>query len=147
MSLDNDVRRLAATRPFSLLPREALQLLAFSCERRVLKAGQTLFAEGDVADGAFFVLAGEISLKAAGEERRAGPGALIGETALAAEVPRGANAAAAVESTLLIVPRATFRRVLGEFPDSAAKIHASASARVRELMNRLEDVRVRGFQG
>ena len=59
MSLESDVRCLSGTRPFNMLPREALQLLAFSCERRQLKAGQTLFAAGEPADGAYFLLEGE----------------------------------------------------------------------------------------
>jgi CRP-like cAMP-binding protein len=146
MSLDADVRRLSGTRPFNLLPREALQLLAFSCERREYKAGEALFAEGDAADAAFFVLAGEITLSTTSREQRAAPGALIGETALAAEVARGANAVAAVDSAVLRVSRATFRRVLEEFPQAALKIRAGASARMRDMLTRLEDVRARGFE-
>ncbi len=146
MSLENDVRRLAATRPFNLLPREAVQLLAFSCERRALKAGQSLFAAGDAADAAFFVLTGEIVLKAEGAERRVKAGALIGETALATEVRRGSNAEAAVDSTLLRVPGETFRRVLLEFPEAAAEVRASVWKRTRELIDRLEAVRARAFE-
>ena len=146
MSLEDDVRRLAATRPFNLLPREAVQLLAFTCEKRALKADQTLFSAGEPADAGYFVLTGEISLTAGGEERRAGPGALIGETALVTEVPRGAEARAKVDSTLLRVSRHQFRRVLGEFPEAAVKLHAGASARTRELLNRLEAVRARAFE-
>ena len=97
MSLESDVRRLSGTRPFNMLPREALQLLAFSCERRQLKAGQTLFAAGEPADAAFFLLEGEIALSADGEERRVASGALIGETALIVDVMRGAGARASVE--------------------------------------------------
>ena len=146
MSLESDVRRMAATRPFNLLPREALQLLAFSCERRILKAEEKLFLAGETADGAFLVLTGEIVLSVKGEERRALPGALIGETALAAEVLRGADARASVDTTVLRVPREVFRRVLSEFPDAAAKVHASASARTRELLSRLEALRARAFE-
>ena len=97
MSLESDVRRLSGTRPFDMLPREALQLLAFSCERRQLKAGQTLFAAGEPADGAYFLLHGELVLSADGEERRVAAGALIGETALIVDVMRGAGARASVE--------------------------------------------------
>src|SRR5271169_132810 len=125
MSLEHDVRRMAATRPFNLMPREALQLLAFSCQKRTLKADEKLFGAGEPAEAAFFVLTGEIVLSVKGEERRAASGALIGETALAADTLRGADARARVESTLLCVPREVFRRVLGEFPDAAAKVHAS----------------------
>jgi CRP-like cAMP-binding protein len=146
MSLESNVRRMAATRPFNLLPREALQLLAFACERRSLKAEEQLFAAGDPAECAFLVVSGEIVLSAGGEERRVSRGALIGETALVAEVLRGADARAAVDTTLLRVPRDVFRRVLSEFPDAAAKVHASASQRTRELIGRLEALRARAFE-
>ena len=146
MSLDSDVRQMSITRPFSLLPREALQLLAFSCERRQLKAGQTLFAAGEPADGAYFLLEGEIAMSADGEERRVAPGALIGETALIIDVMRGAGARASADSTLLRISRDTFRRVLGEFPASAVKLHASVSLRTRSFLDQLEAIRARGFE-
>jgi CRP-like cAMP-binding protein len=146
MSLESDVRRLSGTRPFNMLPREALQLLAFSCERRQLKAGQTMFAAGEPADGAYFLLQGEIVLSADGEERRVAPGALIGETALIVDVIRGAGARASADSTLLRISRDTFRRVLGEFPASAVKVHASVSVRMRRFLDQLEAVRARGFE-
>jgi CRP-like cAMP-binding protein len=146
MSLESDVRRLSGTRPFDMLPREALQLLAFSCERRQLKAGQTLFAAGEPADGAYFLLHGEIVLSADGEERRVAAGALIGETALIVDVMRGAGARASVDSTLLRISRDTFRRVLGEFPASAVKVHASISMRTRHFLDQLEAIRARAFE-
>jgi CRP-like cAMP-binding protein len=147
MSLESDVKRMAGTPPFHLLPREALQLLAFSCEKRVFKAAETLFGEGDEADGAFLVLDGEIVLTAKEEERRAGPGKLIGETALLAEVVRGATAKALGNVSVLRIPRATFRRVLGEFPDAAVKVRAMTVTRVGKLFGALETVRVKGFAG
>jgi CRP-like cAMP-binding protein len=137
---------MSITRPFNLLPREALQLLAFSCEKRQLKAGQTLFVAGEPADCAFFLLTGQIALSAAGEERLVAPGALIGETALAAEVLRGAGAQASADSTLLRIPRETFRRVLSEFPEAAVKVHADASKRTRRFLNQLETIRARAFE-
>ena len=146
MSLESDVRRLSGTRPFNMLPREALQLLAFSCERRQLKAGQALFAAGEPADGAYFLLQGEIVLSADGEERRVAAGALIGETALLVDVMRGAGARASVDSTLLRISRDTFRRVLGEFPASAVKVHASISVRTRHFLDQLEAIRARAFE-
>ena len=86
MTLDDDVGRLARTRPFSLLPREAVQLIAFACEKRRLKAGDTLFLAGETADFGYFVHSGAIALLADGAEpngeRRVGAGALIGESAL-----------------------------------------------------------------
>ena len=146
MSLENDVRRLAKTRPFSFLPREALQLLAFSCPKRVGKAGETLFLEGEPAGGAFFVLSGELLLTARGEEKRVGPGALIGENALTIEVDRSAEAKFASDATLLVVSREVFARVLSEFPEGAVKMRAAAAARTRQLIKGLDAVRARAFE-
>ncbi len=145
MSLDSDVRRLAATRPFNVLPREAVQLLAFSCEKRRLKAEIPLFSFGDPADSAYFVLEGEILLVANSDERRVGPGVLIGETALLADTQRGADARASCDSTVLKIPRETFWRILTEFPDAAARVQAGAATRVRALFAELEAVRRRAF--
>jgi CRP-like cAMP-binding protein len=145
VSLDADVRRLAAVRPFDALPREALQLLAFSCQKRSLKPGEALFAAGEPATEAYFVLAGELRLRNGATERAAGEGVLIGESALLAETVRPAGAAAATDALLLCIPRETFRRVLNEFPQSAAGIQRAAAARARALIGQLERVRRRAF--
>lgn len=145
MALDADVRRLSGVRPFDALPREALQLIAFSCARRRLGAGETLFSAGDAADGAYFVLGGEVELRLREAVRRAAPGALIGEAALLAETLRPADAVAPDGADLLHIPRETFRRVLSEFPESAVKIRQASWGRANALFERLESVRRRHF--
>jgi CRP-like cAMP-binding protein len=145
LTLESDVRRLAGTRPFDALPREAVQLLAFSCEKRSLHAGDKLFSREEAADGAFFVLEGEITLKQPAAEHRAGPGVLIGESALLTETVRPSDAVAECDSVVLRIPRETFRRVLGEFPESAGKLRRVVLARARKLILNLEAVRRRGF--
>ena len=146
MSLESDARLLAATRPFNFLPREAVQLLAFSCEKFRLDAGGVLFTAGDTADGAFFVLDGEILLSDRGDQRRATVGALIGENALAVEVARGSDARVVANTTLLRIPRETFRRVLREFPGGAAKVRSDAAARAGALVGKLDALRARVFE-
>src|ERR1700689_1463561 len=111
MALEGDVRKLAGTRPLNALPREAVQLLAFSCEKRSLRAGEKLFSRDDAADGAFFVLEGEIALKQASIKRCAGPGVLIGESALLTETVRASDAVSTPDSVVLAIPRETFLRV------------------------------------
>jgi CRP-like cAMP-binding protein len=145
VALDADVRRLSGVRPFDALPREALQLIAFSCAKRRLSAGETLFCAGDAADGAFFVLDGEVVLRGQEATRRAAPGALIGETALLTDTLRPADAAAPEGAELLHIPRETFWRILTEFPESAVKIRESSLRRTRALFDRLETIRRRCF--
>ena len=146
MSLESNVRRMAGTRPFDLLPREAVQLIAFSCDRRTLKAGESLFNAGEPADAAYFVLSGELSLAIDDAERRVEPGALVGETALMADVTRRASAKATEDSELLRIPGAVFRRVLSEFPRAAVKVRAAAVARARDFVDQLDEKRARLFE-
>lgn len=150
MTLDDDVGRLARTCPFNLLPREAVQLIAFSCEKRRLKAGDTLFLAGETADSGYFVHSGAILLLTDGREpkseRRAGPGALISESALYTQTARRGAAWAAEDAVVISIPRETFRRVLAEFPASAKKIRAELAARTHLLLDGLEAARLRSFE-
>lgn len=147
MALADDIERLSRTRPFNLLPREAIQLIAFSAEKRTLAANESLFEEGDLGDSGYFVLSGSIVLTArrhSGERRRvAGEGALIGENAMIAEVHRPSGARARENSLVLRIPRQVFHRVLGEFPKEATRIRANLAARTRKISGELEELRLR----
>ena len=149
MTLDDDVARLARTRPFSLMPREALQLLAFSSEKKRLKAGDAVFEASERADAGYFVLSGVIALHAADGEvertRQVEAGGLVGETALIAEVARPFSARAAANAVVLRVPREVFRRVLLEFPAAAVKIRQAYAARTRKFVADLDASRVRAL--
>ena len=151
MTLDSDVARLARTHPFSLLPREAVQLVAFSADKHRLRAGDSLFSPGEIGEGSYFVLSGAILLKADGADlsdaRRVGAGALIGESALYAPTPRRTEARAAEDALVMHVRRETLRRVLLEFPEAANKVRASVEARTRKLVDSLDAVRVKSLDG
>lgn len=151
MTLDDDVARLAQTRPFDLLPREAVQLIAFSCEKRRLRAGEALFFPGETADSGYFVQSGAITLledRAEPKgERRVGAGALIGESALYAATARHVSARAAEDAVVMRIPRETFRRVLAEFPAGAERIRAALAARTRRLVDGLDATRIKSFEG
>jgi CRP-like cAMP-binding protein len=151
VTLDDDVARLGRTRPFNLMPREAVQLVAFSCEKRRLRAGDTLFCSGEIADGGYFVHSGAITLLEDGAEprgaRRVGAGALIGESALYAPMARRVEARAAEDAVVMRVARETFRRVLAEFPAAADGIRAALAARTHQFIDGLEAARVKSFDG
>jgi len=149
MALANDIEQLSRTRPFNLLPREAIQLIAFSAEKRALAAQESLFEEGDTADSGFFVLSGAIVLSTrghAGERAKvAQVGALIGENAMVAEMTRPCAARAREKSTVLRIPRQVFHRVLAEFPKEATQIRANLAARLRKMSGELEELRARAI--
>ena len=149
MALADDIERLARTRPFNLLPREAIQLVAFSAEKRMLAANEVLFEEGEPSDCGYFVLSGSIMLTATSHSgprtRIAREGALIGENAMIAEVHRPAGARARENSLVLRISRPVFHRVLSEFPKEAARIRAELQARTRRIARELDDLRTRAI--
>ena len=150
MTLGANVTRFARTRPFSSLPREAVQLVAFSSEKRRLKAGEILFEAGEVVDAGYFIHSGVILLsdKSGGRDsaRRVEAGALIGESALYAPVIRRVEARAAEDTVVMRVSRETFRRVLAEFPAAADKIRAALAERTRKLVDGLDAARLRSLE-
>jgi CRP-like cAMP-binding protein len=147
MALEQDIGRLARTRPFDLLPRDALKLIAFSAERKNLDAGRPIFDQGEEADCAYFVLAGRIVLTAYGggepKERFVGPGALIGEMAMFASLSRPTSARAHEDATVLRISRDLMARVLNEYPRETAAIRAALAERTRRLASEFEGVRQR----
>jgi CRP-like cAMP-binding protein len=147
MSLDATIAQLSRTRPFDELPRDALQLVAFSAETLKLAAGDALFQQGDAADCAYFVLSGVIGQSVAGANRAhsARAGALIGESALLTEVARPASARASQAATLLRISRPVFQRVLAEFPSEAAKMRARLARKTRALAMQLDALRERAL--
>ncbi|HZZ63732.1 MAG TPA: Crp/Fnr family transcriptional regulator [Roseiarcus sp.] len=149
MTLESDVALLARTRPFDLLPREAVQLVAFSCGKRDLKAGDILFSADEAGDEGYFLHSGAVVLskKGAGpeSERRVTAGALIGETALYAPVMRQVEARVAEDAVVTAVSRETFRRVLAEYPAAADKVRAALAKRSRRLVEGLDALRARSL--
>ena len=66
MALQDDVRTLASNPTLRDLEPDALRLIAFSAETRILRAGDVLFRVGDLSDGGYVVLSGGIALETDG---------------------------------------------------------------------------------
>ena len=141
MALQDDVRNLASLPAFRDFDAEAVRLIAFSAETRILRSGDMLFRRGDTSDGGFVVLSGAIGLAVSfGRETLVRAPALIGELALIAETMRPATAIAREPTSVLKVPRTLYRRILAEYPESAARVRAAASARLFAMRGELERI-------
>jgi CRP-like cAMP-binding protein len=145
VALDRDVDMLSRVPLFANWEREALRLLAFAAETRLMRAGDVLFRRGETADGGYLVVSGSIALDARDDGspagQVAGPGHLIGETALLIEVARPATAIAREATSVLRLPRRIVARVLTEFPDSAERLRSELAARLQDLSRDLAGVR------
>ena len=145
MALEDDIAILASAPLFNLLGRDALRLVAFASETRSLGAGDVLFRKGDPSDGGYVVRSGAIALNAredgAPAEFVAGPGALIGQTALFTRIRRPATASAREPSVTIRVTLSLMRRVLEEFPEAAAAMQEALDEGLARLNQSIEQVR------
>lgn len=135
MALIDDVRHLASVPALAGLEPDALRLIAFSGESRILRTGDVLFRRDDVSDGGYVVLSGAVALGdggARGTTLVRAPG-LIGATALLVETRRPTSAVAREASSVLKISRDLFRRVLSEHPRSARRLEADLLAQVAAL--------------
>lgn len=151
MSLNDFMQHLKRIELLQQLGPEALRLIAFSAEARIVQAGDILFREGEAADAGIVVLSGEIVLTQAEypdrPPQKAGPGALLGEMAMISPTERPATAVAAEISSILRIPRALFHRVLQEYPDCAVRLHADIARKTGETTAALDRFSQRFLQG
>jgi len=150
MALQDDITRLARVPLFAALEPDALRLIAFSAETRILRAGDVLFRRGDTSDGGYIVRTGSIALDiddgGAPAAQIARVDDLIGETALITLVERPVTAVAREPSTVLKVSRKLFHRVLQEFPESAVRLREALSERLVSFTRELDQVRRRALE-
>jgi CRP-like cAMP-binding protein len=130
---------------FAILDTEQLQLLAFNGETRRFRAGETLFNEGSPGSGAVIVVSGEIALErqyddGMVEEATLVAGKMVGELSMITNIDRAISARALVPSEVFIISRPLFRRVLNEFPETAARIHQFLGNRLKNAMGDLTGV-------
>jgi CRP-like cAMP-binding protein len=145
MALDDDIATLSRAPLFNLLDRDALRLVAFAAENRVLRAGDMLFRKGDRSDGGYVVSRGAIALDADDDGSPAtfvaGPASLIGQTALFTRIPRPATATAREASTVIRISPSLMRRVLEEFPGAAEAMRHAMVEELGQLSRGLDQVR------
>ena len=145
MGLEDDVGKLARNPTFAAIDPEALRLIAFSADRRVLRAGDVLFRRDEISNDGFVVLTGSIAVDPSGHgaatARIVRPPGLIGDLALITQTRRPATAIAREPSTVLRISRQLFHRVLYEFPDSAKRLQQSMSASLIQLTAELSSLR------
>lgn len=141
MTLD-DTDALRRIPLFEDFEPEALRLLAFSAETRLLRAGDALFRRGETSDGGFILTSGSLALKTHDDGRPADkvvhPFTLLGETALVAATTRPVTAIAREPATVLKITRALFHRILEKHPITAARVRHRFGSRLEEFSRELD---------
>jgi len=144
MTIEDDIAFLERIPILRQLGAQGLRILAIGAESYRVEPDQVLFAAGDVADGAYIVQYGSFSLRPqwGGEaDVVAGPGTLLGESALLAETVRPATATAREGVSVMRISRAMFLKVLEGYPEAAHRLREVIVARADQWARDIDNVR------
>jgi CRP-like cAMP-binding protein len=143
MTIEDDIGFFERVPTLSMLGRQALRILAIGAETRYIHGGEVLFNAGDEADGGFVIQEGRFSLASSEDDRMitVGPFTLLGEVALFTETQRPATATALEPSTVLLIPRELFIKMLDSFPDAARKLREILAKRLDTSAREIDNVR------
>jgi len=144
MTIEDDIAFLERVPLLQRLGTGALRILAIGAESYTVQDGQMLFSSGDPADCAYVVQDGSFTLdtgRAGTEPSIAGPGTLLGESALLAETLRPATATAREDSAVLRISRAMFLKMLEGYPDAAERLRELIARRAEQWADEMETVR------
>lgn len=138
MALSQDIDRLSRIPLLGLLEPDALRLLAFAGETRILAAGDILFYRDEPSDGGILIQSGSVAMTEAvdrADNPYFGPGTLLGEAALLRETRHPATAVARETTTVFKLPRMVFLRVMEEHPESAQRALVFLAQRLNARLN------------
>jgi CRP-like cAMP-binding protein len=146
MRLETAAEILDKAEFFDILTREDKRVLAFAAEWRRFGADK-LVCEGDqVPDGAHILINGTLRATPVGEIAGkpyaiSTPGTVISALALILAKPRLITVTAVVDSELLFVPRAAFRKLMEQSPDIAERAVEHIQRDLSRYMNALDPVK------
>ncbi|MEO0497761.1 MAG: Crp/Fnr family transcriptional regulator [Pseudomonadota bacterium] len=153
--MDDEIAFLARVPFFAGFNAEHLRLLAFGAEKRRLAAGEYLFHEGDLADGAYILLRGELAILAPDDvDRGSGSntrrsdqvvhrhqaGAIVEPMTLISLSKRQHDAVCSGDSEVLRISRALFIRMLGEYPGLAVMLRDRVGNELAGFVGKLDGV-------
>lgn len=134
------VELLKTVHLFSSLSKRELDELAKRTDEVTVPAGTDLARQGASGNELFIVLAGSVAVRR--NNRRVatlGKGEFVGEMSLLDGGPRSATLHTTDETTLLVMSRHDFAKVLELMPSVGRKILAGLSGRLREADRKMYD--------
>ncbi len=117
--------------------------------RRRYDARQTVFLEGDKAQGLYVVVSGRVKVFKTSPKGREqtlmmmGPGEPVGEVAVLSGESYPASAETLEPTEALYVPRQAFLDMVGREPEVAMRLLSALSARLRSFATLIEDLSLR----
>lgn len=138
---------------FSGLQGEELEKVASIAAFRSFGRGESIFFEGDTADGFYMVAEGRVKIYKMSLEGKEqilhifGPGEPFGEVPVFHGQPFPANATSLVKSSLLFFPRREFVDLVTGNPSLALNMLAMLSLRLRRFATQIENLSLKEVPG
>lgn len=102
---------------FAGLSATAITEIGNLLRTQIVNAGTTITRRGDVADGMYYILSGEVEIYLPDQVVRLGEGEFFGELSLLRRTRRQANIVAVRKSHLLMLEAADFHRLIKNIPE------------------------------
>lgn len=140
------VNSLRQCQLFAGLSEAELEAIAKFSQIKKLSKGGFLFHQGDQAEGFYVVQRGAIKIhriNAWGKEQVvhiARPGGSFGEAILATDIGYPADACAVEDSSIILIPKAEFTRLLQRQPKLSLRMVASMGQHLRNLVTLIDDL-------
>lgn len=132
---DQKIEVLQQVPLFAGLSKKELGELARHLDEVDLSEGTTLVKEGDLGREAMILVAGTAVVRRRGRKvAELGPGSVIGELSLLAEIPRTATVVAASDVTVGLMTASDFGAVVDENPKVAVRMLRTVAHRFAELI-------------
>lgn len=146
MGPDDTMSILASADFFEICNEEQLRLLAFASEHKRFMSGDLLFSFGEEAVGAFVISQGSVMLSETPSKPDkaftvTGPGALIGEMGLLLKRVHRTTATAITQVDGVFVPRASFDKLIHQYPDMAQRAAYRIEAQLGSFLGSFEKFR------
>ena len=149
MAEPNLIDILRRTSLFEGLDEAHTRELIRRARRRRFGPGQTVFLQGDRAEGLYVVLAGRVKVFKTSPKGREqilmimGEGDPVGEVAVLSGESYPASAEALDAGELLHIPRQAFLDLITKEPEVAMRLLAALSSRLRSFTSLIEDLSLR----
>lgn len=137
LDLNHNSRKVLIELPiFHDLPDGLISYLHSNLKTKTLNAKEPLFFQEDDGDELFIIASGAMRIERMSEDGKRlllsilGCGEIIGEMSLITGRPRMADAVAHVDSTLYLVDKQTFKKIISEHPSISTYLMTTLSGRL-----------------
>ena len=143
----NAISRILSNTPLfkGLSPEQTAEISAIAMQRKYGR-GESIFMEGDVADGFYIVAEGQVKIYKTSPEGKEqilhiyGPGKPFGEVPVFSGSRFPANSLALVSSRILFLPRKAFVDLIARHPSLSMNMLGELSMRLRQFTVQIENL-------